>query len=283
MLTYSDELAGQAQALADQCHFMHALTKDCSGKRMGQNMYFMARGKRSSLPTSFDPERLITMWARNERPNYEYDTAQCTGGCGHYTQVAWATSSRIGCGVSYCETLTADKYEEDENNASDGEVVTFERQHNAVVIVCNYQEQGNLYGIIPFLIGEPCTECQYNPWESGFKCKDDMCIACDLEDVDCNCPSQTGLCDNGISTITQSLANCQSTCNCNEGFWGTQCDKTCECGDEVNIDPDYKCAAWVQMDYCYGHYGKYMEQNCARACHCPDHENMPSSCMYLLN
>ena len=45
----------------------------------------------------------------DEKYDYIWDdnkVGACTGrACGHYTQMAWSDSDRLGCGVSWCEPV----------------------------------------------------------------------------------------------------------------------------------------------------------------------------------
>ena len=80
---------------ADDCAFMHSTTG------YGENLYaFSAAGQ-------VTPDTVVDAWA-SEEAWYDYATNTCTppegGSCGHYTQVVWAGSERVGCGVSVCDT-----------------------------------------------------------------------------------------------------------------------------------------------------------------------------------
>jgi hypothetical protein len=46
----------------------------------------------------------VQLWAA-ERSNYNYSTNMCSGICGHYTQIVWAPTRRIGCARHYCAAL----------------------------------------------------------------------------------------------------------------------------------------------------------------------------------
>ena len=58
------------------------------------------------------PEKAANLWANEVAdPGYDYANHQCpTGspafpGCGHYTQIVWATSLSLGCGRASCPNL----------------------------------------------------------------------------------------------------------------------------------------------------------------------------------
>ncbi|KAF8091816.1 hypothetical protein N665_0435s0016 [Sinapis alba] len=61
----------------------------------------------------------------NEKANYDYPSNTCNGVCGHYTQVVWRKSTRIGCGKARC------------NNGG-------------TIISCNYDPPGNYANEKPY-------------------------------------------------------------------------------------------------------------------------------------
>ncbi|KAJ1434853.1 Pathogenesis-related protein 1-like, SCP domain [Sesbania bispinosa] len=68
----------------------------------------------------------VDMWVA-EKPNYDYDSNSCVGGeCGHYTQVVWSNSVRLGCAKVQCD---------------DG---------SSTIISCNYDPPGNFIDQRPF-------------------------------------------------------------------------------------------------------------------------------------
>ena len=88
-LTWSGEVADYAQNWANNCQFMH------SGGMYGENI-FAGTG-------TYKPAGVVTDWV-SEDANYDYATNSCAGGevCGHYTQVVWRDSTKLGCGVASC-------------------------------------------------------------------------------------------------------------------------------------------------------------------------------------
>ncbi|GAA6099032.1 cysteine-rich secretory protein LCCL domain-containing 1 [Tachysurus ichikawai] len=86
-----------------------------------------------------------------------YCPFRCTGPvCTHYTQLVWATSSRIGCAVNVCYDMNVW-----------GQIWT-----KAVYLVCNYSPKGNWWGSAPYKHGTPCSAC---PPIYGGVCKDNLC------------------------------------------------------------------------------------------------------------
>jgi pathogenesis-related protein 1 len=50
-------------------------------------------------------QQAVTSWA-GEKSNYNYDTNTCNGVCGHYTQIVWRTSVKLGCAKGTCAGFT---------------------------------------------------------------------------------------------------------------------------------------------------------------------------------
>jgi uncharacterized protein YkwD len=88
-LTWSSTVAATAQAWANGCKFTH------SGGSYGENIY--------ATTGSATPAAVVSSWA-SEVSDYDYATNACSGVCGHYTQVVWRDSLRLGCGVANCTT-----------------------------------------------------------------------------------------------------------------------------------------------------------------------------------
>ncbi len=107
-LVWDADLAAIAQAWAESCvdnQSPAGLIDHNDGRSdnypgyVGENIY-------GSTGTA-NPVNAVNAWA-SEGADYDYDTNTCAPGavCGHYTQVVWAASERLGCGLAYCEGLT---------------------------------------------------------------------------------------------------------------------------------------------------------------------------------
>ena len=131
-LSYSSELAASSQRWADhlktqnQCRMQHSKPYG----KYGENLYWASAirwsdGKRQVQ--QFSPQKVVDAWG-NEVKDYDYARNTCTSGkmCGHYTQVVWKNTSRVGCAVAVCE----DSSEQ--------------------VWVCQYQAPGNWVGEKPY-------------------------------------------------------------------------------------------------------------------------------------
>ena len=82
----------------------------------GENLAF-ASGKQ------LNSYYVVKAWY-DEIKYYNYKRNSCSKVCGHYTQVIWKTSKRVGCAIAYCK--------------------------NSEVWVCNYDPPGNHMGKRPY-------------------------------------------------------------------------------------------------------------------------------------
>lgn len=134
-MTWDSRLAAVAQEYADRCVFAHndARTEQYgTGDYVGENLA-IAGG--STAGESTDRLRaLFKLWS-DEAPDYNYEANRCTDGrqCGHYTQLVWRDSRRVGCGWATCESVQG---------------VNFPA--GSVLLVCNYAPGGNYRGSRPY-------------------------------------------------------------------------------------------------------------------------------------
>jgi hypothetical protein len=87
------------------------------GDYVGENIY-------GTSGSTVSPTAAVTLWM-SEAPDYDYDTN--TGDAGHYTQIVWRASVRIGCAIVDCPAFT---------------------YHNT--ILCDYAPGGNIIGQRPY-------------------------------------------------------------------------------------------------------------------------------------
>ena len=114
-ITWSDDLAQEARKWAEHLiasgQFSHR-----PNNNYGENLYEMDGGTAT-------PSDVVEAWA-SERRYYNHARNTCSGRCGHYTQVVWRDTTRIGCGVA--------------------------RDRRREVWVCNYEPPGNIIGERPY-------------------------------------------------------------------------------------------------------------------------------------
>ncbi|XP_015746646.2 glioma pathogenesis-related protein 1-like [Python bivittatus] len=148
-MTFDLALARIARAWANKCVWKHNPIQryhpDRKFKPTGENMWL---GSASRKP--FNPEGPIKSF-HNEIKYYTFATHKCTKVCGHYTQVVWAASYKVGCAIVFCPYM-------------DG------KKKNNNILVCNYGPAGNYAGVRPYKEGRPCSNCP-----KGDTCKDNLC------------------------------------------------------------------------------------------------------------
>jgi len=129
--SYADELA-QSGRFEHDTKRNHASFEDGGYKNgpYGENLYayFNSNGSVPSYSVA------IRSWL-DEKDNYNggvisYDESECSGGqCGHYTQIVWRYTTRVGCARSQYKS---------------GEF------KGGYVIVCKYKTPGNVIGESPY-------------------------------------------------------------------------------------------------------------------------------------
>ncbi len=132
---WSPELARDArewaQRLRDErgCGLEHRPRSGAFARRHGENLYWASALRWSNgatEPQEVTPAQVVESWY-SEKQHYDHASNSCARGkvCGHYTQVVWADSKRIGCARASC-------------------------QDDSQVLVCNYDPPGNYIGRKPF-------------------------------------------------------------------------------------------------------------------------------------
>ncbi|XP_036363357.1 uncharacterized protein LOC115217114 isoform X1 [Octopus sinensis] len=206
-LYWDNDLAYVAQKWADNCEFDH----DKGNKRrvpgkfsVGQNL---AQGHT-------DWEAAIKGWY-SEVKDFQYGVnTQNTVAVGHYTQIVWASSTRIGCGYAKCSNIR-----------------TF--------YVCNYGPAGNLIG----KIGEPYTKCDTKATIKD--CKSSVCYnggVLDTKTCECTCLEK------------ENIKGPKCTLNCSLAKdTGPMCTNSpdSDCEEYANIPDEcpWKCGICPYADY----------------------------------
>ena len=113
---YADEWARELQRQG--CQLDHRPQRGRFAQKYGENL-FMIQGVRARA------DEVVSTWEQ-ESQDYDARRNKCSGICGHYTQIVWRRSQRLGCGVARCE------------------------RSGAEVWVCNYDPPGNFVGERPF-------------------------------------------------------------------------------------------------------------------------------------
>lgn len=121
-LTWSAEVAAFAQQWADElgrrgCSLEHRPRSGEFQQRYGENLFW-------GSGSGWSAQQVVGSWA-SEASDYDYASNSCSGVCGHYTQIVWRDSLRLGCATTTC----------------DG---------GGQVWVCNYDPPGNYIGQRPY-------------------------------------------------------------------------------------------------------------------------------------
>jgi len=120
-LTWDANVAAFAQEWADElatrgCDLEHRPRSGEFAQRYGENIFWASGG-------SWTAQDVVESWA-SEAADYDYDSNTCSNICGHYTQIVWRDTSRLGCGRATCGSQE--------------------------VWVCNYDPPGNVLGERPY-------------------------------------------------------------------------------------------------------------------------------------
>ncbi|XP_044042929.1 GLIPR1-like protein 1 isoform X2 [Siniperca chuatsi] len=141
--SWDEGLAITARAWARHCVFEHnTYLKDVHRMHptftsVGENIWA------GYPPSSFNVTQAIKSWV-DEKQHYDYNSKSCTDVCGHYTQVVWANSYKVGCAAQLCP-----------NGVSNFD------SRESVAFVCNYATGGNVNRRQPYASqGAACSGCK---------------------------------------------------------------------------------------------------------------------------
>ena len=110
LATYAESYAATRQ---DDCKLK------LSGGPYGENLFW-------GSGAGWAPAQAVGAWL-SERPRYDYWSNSCYGGmCGHYTQIMWRSTRRVGCAMVTCYN------------------------GRGTFITCNYDPPGNYVGVRPY-------------------------------------------------------------------------------------------------------------------------------------
>ncbi|XP_040005866.1 glioma pathogenesis-related protein 1 isoform X2 [Xiphias gladius] len=140
--TWDEGLAITAGEWAKRCVFDHnPHLKDV--RRMHPTFPSVGENVWTGHTQLFNVTRAIKKWV-DEKVNYNYQMNTCSSICGHYTQVVWESSYKVGCAAQLCP-----------NGVSNFDT------KEGVVFVCNYATAGNINGRRPYGSQEgACSGCK---------------------------------------------------------------------------------------------------------------------------
>ncbi|XP_054480161.1 cysteine-rich venom protein TEL1-like [Anoplopoma fimbria] len=175
-MSWSSEAAVNAQKWANTCSMNHSpgSARVISTSGCGENLYM------SSQEDSWSSA--IQSWY-DEVKDWRYGVGSTNGGVvGHFTQLVWYRSNKVGCGVAYCPN-SAYKY----------------------FYVCQYCPPGNFQYSRPYASGPSCGDCSN-------ACDSKLCTnPCPYTDQYSNCPElkqQSGCKNRNVASW------CAASCKC---------------------------------------------------------------------
>ncbi len=122
--TWSADAASVAQAWANNCVYEHNAGRGQRGENIAAN----------TPPSAWTLQDVVNAWA-GEAKDYDYATNTCASGkeCGHYTQIVWRDTVRVGCAQQLCTTNSP-----------------FSGGGSWEFWVCDYEPPGNYVGQRPY-------------------------------------------------------------------------------------------------------------------------------------
>lgn len=129
-LTWDADLAATAAAWVAECRDQDAPVGlvDHNPDRSVGHPYYVGENVFASTGRA-TARAAVDSWA-DERNNYDYSANACPGGdqvCGHYTQLVWRSTRKVGCALGNCPGITFSS-----------------------TIVCDYGPGGNVSGQRPY-------------------------------------------------------------------------------------------------------------------------------------
>jgi uncharacterized protein YkwD len=115
-LVWDEDIAAYAQQWANNLKNNGCKMQHRTNRKYGENLAW-AGGQ------VLKPASVVQMWADEEK-DYDYSRNSCSAVCGHYTQVVWKNSKKVGCGYATCG--------------------------KSEIWVCNYDPPGNYVGQKPY-------------------------------------------------------------------------------------------------------------------------------------
>ncbi|TKR86800.1 hypothetical protein L596_011318 [Steinernema carpocapsae] len=133
-MKYSCELEAIAQKWADRCIYEHSQVNN-----IGENLYVSWPDRPGNgglvAGTKLWWGELAKIGVGQYSPEFVFTPYLSQMKVGHYTQMAWATTTEVGCGLAHCLS-----------------------PKSKTLVVCNYRESGNWLDEQIYELGEPCRQ-----------------------------------------------------------------------------------------------------------------------------
>ncbi len=123
-LTWSSDIAASAEAWAGELGERSCVIAHSDTDQFGESLYFAMRTN-----GSVTPKEVVAAFAAEKR-DYDPMTNTCAAGkeCGHYTQMVWGDTTRMGCAKALCSVSGSSRE----------------------AWVCQYGPRGNIRGERPY-------------------------------------------------------------------------------------------------------------------------------------
>jgi hypothetical protein len=137
-LTWDTQLASDSAAYAAQC-MDNPLTHSAANGAYGENLSTYMVSPNQAFPYKSMDYHVITGWYSEEKYwSCSANTCQTNQMCGHHTQIIWAATTSVGCGVANCQYTS-------------GGTQWFVQN-----CVCRYKTAGNIVGQHPLGSASKC-------------------------------------------------------------------------------------------------------------------------------
>ncbi|XP_021372162.1 peptidase inhibitor 16-like [Mizuhopecten yessoensis] len=149
-MTWSRSLKNNAADWADECLWKHSSYSDRTVPWKGQSTAaYVGENLFMTTAKTLNITKIVNSWYV-EKNDYNIITGSCTSGkeCGHYTQVVWSKSDKLGCSMERCQPL---------RKIEDGKKVVMKSL--AWLVVCQYGPGGNVGSTKPYVRGTRCSGC----------------------------------------------------------------------------------------------------------------------------
>jgi hypothetical protein len=146
-LDWDDDLAQVMQSWVNQCHWSHNGNRTSEYAALVGGNTYVGENLAVYLTTGSPPDIVdfaLTLWS-DEAADYTYgpfDNADASSS-GHFTQLVWADTHRLGCALAVCP----------------GSAFGYPNSFTAYYFGCDYAKGGNFSGRYPYQAGPTASDC----------------------------------------------------------------------------------------------------------------------------
>ncbi|KAK3736347.1 hypothetical protein QZH41_020806, partial [Actinostola sp. cb2023] len=283
---WSDDLANLAQMWINKCFWpSHGFLKFGNAYPLEPTVALRSDQLGQNLAREYgritDPESRVERW-NNEVKYYTYgkygSPNQCVPGrmCGHYTQLVWALSRNVGCGMRWCNKEFDNGYHPPSNPGES--LVSCDYAQRAHVPLGQHrdadQEERGLWGRdqLVFYVQNRVRnawDCKDHSPSCGQTLTKNMCTS-DVEKMKKFCPKMCNLCECPLQCKRGTLDKSRCQCACPSGWRPPDCS---ECRDG-----NRQCPLWAVDGECEKNR-LWMLKYCKISCNqCKECQDLLESC-----